>query len=307
MAPPPHWRPRLVALDIDGTVCVEEHGRSTLAHTTIRPAVRAAVAAAANTPDTHVVLCSGRSILGVRPFLAELSLRRGTAICSNGAVWVDAASGTVRSTSTFDPAEPVALLRELLPEAVFILEEIGVGNRTNVAMGSDFFGEHRVVDFAELVATPTTRLSLAWPGRTMAELLAVLDGVALPGLHCSFAPEVGGVAWMFASPAGVTKGSALERLRVELGVAATDTLAVGDGTNDLEMLAWAAHGVAMGQAPEAVRLIADEVAPPVTEDGLATVLNRWFAGPTAARPTSTAGPTEVVRPADADDRTAKAG
>ncbi|WP_406230986.1 HAD family hydrolase [Nocardia sp. NBC_01009] len=55
--------------------------------------------------------------------------------------------------------------------------------------------------------------------------------------------------------------------RRRLGVSADDTLAVGDGTNDLEMLAWAAHGVAMGEAPAVVCAVADEVCPPVTRVG----------------------------------------
>ena len=55
-----------------------------------------------------------------------------------------------------------------------------------------------------------------------------------------------------------------------------DVLAIGDGRNDTEMLVWAGHGVAMGHAPEEVRTAADEVAPPVQDDGAAVVLRRWF-------------------------------
>lgn len=68
----------------------------------------------------------------------------------------------------------------------------------------------------------------------------------------------------------------LEKLRVELGVATTETLAVGDGINDLEMLSWAAHGVAMGHSPAPVLAVADEICPSAAEDGLATVLSQWF-------------------------------
>ena len=50
------------------------------------------------------------------------------------------------------------------------------------------------------------------------------------------------------------------------------TVAVGDGRNDVEMLQWARRGVAMGQAPDEVKDVADEVADGVDDDGLATVL-----------------------------------
>jgi hydroxymethylpyrimidine pyrophosphatase-like HAD family hydrolase len=53
-------------------------------------------------------------------------------------------------------------------------------------------------------------------------------------------------------------------------------LAVGDGRNDLEMLRWAGHGVAMGHAPAEVQDVADEVTGTFEEDGCAAVLDRWF-------------------------------
>ena len=49
-------------------------------------------------------------------------------------------------------------------------------------------------------------------------------------------------------------------------------LAIGDGRNDLEMLRWAARGVAMGQAPAEVKEAADEVTGSVLEDGAAAAL-----------------------------------
>jgi hydroxymethylpyrimidine pyrophosphatase-like HAD family hydrolase len=55
-----------------------------------------------------------------------------------------------------------------------------------------------------------------------------------------------------------------------------ETLAVGDGVNDLEMLAWAAHGVAMGNSPACVLAVADEFCPLAADDGLATALSQWF-------------------------------
>jgi hydroxymethylpyrimidine pyrophosphatase-like HAD family hydrolase len=85
-------------------------------------------------------------------------------------------------------------------------------------------------------------------------------------------------AWLTAVPANVSKGSALDELVTQLGVEASDALAIGDGSNDVEMLKWAGLGVAMGQAPAHVRAVADEVAPTVLEDGAAQVLDRFFPG-----------------------------
>ena len=53
-------------------------------------------------------------------------------------------------------------------------------------------------------------------------------------------------------------------------------LAVGDGFNDVEMLRWAGRGVAMGQAPDELIAVADDVTGSVEDDGLAAELSRWL-------------------------------
>lgn len=67
-------------------------------------------------------------------------------------------------------------------------------------------------------------------------------------------------------------GIALERVRERIGVDPRSTVAVGDGVNDLEMLAWAARGVAMGHAPADVIDAAGEVTGTVEEHGVVAVL-----------------------------------
>ena len=64
----------------------------------------------------------------------------------------------------------------------------------------------------------------------------------------------------------------LETLRRKLDVEPSHTVAMGDGRNDIEMLDWAARGVAMGQAPEEVAAVAHEITGTVEEDGAAAVL-----------------------------------
>jgi len=135
------------------------------------------------------------------------------------------------------------------------------------------FGSVHLVDINDIASTPTTRLAVHWPGRSPRELAARLAGLAARGVHCWIYP---GESYADLTATGVSKAAALERLRCRLGVAPAATLAVGDGTNDIAMLAWAGHGIAMGQASAHVRAAADEVCPPVTADGLATALSQWF-------------------------------
>ena len=84
---------------------------------------------------------------------------------------------------------------------------------------------------------------------------------------------MGWTAWLDVAPEGVTKASALEALTARLGLDASHVLAVGDGSNDVEMLQWAGTGVAMGSAPQWVRERADMVTEPVWREGCAAVLD----------------------------------
>lgn len=70
----------------------------------------------------------------------------------------------------------------------------------------------------------------------------------------------------------MTKASALVGLCARLGVAAADVIAFGDMPNDIPMLAWAGRSFAVANAHESVLALADQVAPPCDEEGVAQVL-----------------------------------
>lgn len=70
-----------------------------------------------------------------------------------------------------------------------------------------------------------------------------------------------------------TKGQAVQHLaETLLGLSASEVLAIGDNFNDLDLLQYAGRGVAMGNAPEGVKAVADEVTADVEADGVAQVL-----------------------------------
>ena len=80
------------------------------------------------------------------------------------------------------------------------------------------------------------------------------------------------------SAAGVSKAAALEELCDELGVGAAEVVAFGDYPNDLPMLEWAGHAVAVANAHPDVLRVADEVTASNVDDGVAAVLERLAAG-----------------------------
>ncbi|WNB85500.1 HAD family hydrolase [Cellulomonas sp. ATA003] len=259
--------PLLVALDIDGTVMTYDER--------ISDDVREAVAAVRAT-GAHVVLATGRSLHATVPVAHELGITEGWAVASNGSVTArldPAEAGGYRVTDliTFDPGPALRLMHAAMPDALFAVEEVGVGFRMSAPFPpGELTGVHAVVSIDELSEHHVTRLVVRSPGHTTEEFHRLVHRMGLEDVTYA----IGWTAWMDVAPHGVTKASALEHVRRDLDVQPSRTVAVGDGNNDLAMLEWAALGVAMGHAPEPVRAVADEVTGTIDDDGLLDVLRR---------------------------------
>ena len=258
-------RRSLIALDVDGTIIDRDERLS--------ERVRAAVGAVAEAGH-EVVIATGRSLIATLPVLDRLGLTTGYAVVSNGSVTVrlDPALDEgyeVVDVVTFDPAPALRLLREHLPAAAYAVEDLGTGFRlAGPFPEGELQGDVRIVPFEELLGAPATRVIVRSSEHTPQDFLELSERIGLHGVNYA----VGWTAWLDLAPEGVSKATALDVVRRAVGIDRSRTLAVGDGRNDIEMLQWAARSIAMGHAPPEVVEAADEVAAPVTDDGLADVL-----------------------------------
>ena len=257
--------PMLVALDIDGTLMSYDQELSE----DVRDAVAGLRAA-----GHHVVLASGRSLIAMTPVAEILGIDRGWVVASNGAVTArldpeEPDGYALEDVVTFDPGPALRLLREHLPDARYAVEDVGVGFRMNELFpDGELDGVHRVVEFDELWSGEVTRVVVRAPGSTSEQFHELVERLGLDDVTYA----VGWTAWMDLAPLGVTKATGLELVRRALHVQPHRTVAVGDGHNDVEMLQWAARGVAMGHADAAVQEAADEVTGTIDDDGAADVL-----------------------------------
>lgn len=256
---------RLVALDVDGTLMSFDEFLSD----EIREAVTAVRAA-----GHHVVLASGRPLVAMLPVARDLGIDEGWLVCSNGSVTARLdptlpQGYALEDVVMFDPSQALSVMREHMPLARIALEEVGVGYWVDGAFPErNLHGQSTIVGFDELVGRQTVRVVVAHAhtvGLSFGEQMRAL------GLDDTYF-TIAGTRWMDIAPAGVTKAYALEPLRARLGVDPSRTVAVGDGGNDVAMLAWAARGVAMGHAEAAVIAAADEVTLSITDDGAVPVL-----------------------------------
>jgi len=76
--------------------------------------------------------------------------------------------------------------------------------------------------------------------------------------------------------AGISKGTGLQRFAKELGIEVSQTMAFGDGGNDIPLLQAAGLGIAMGNAGEDVKENADFVTSSVDEDGISSAITRFL-------------------------------
>jgi hydroxymethylpyrimidine pyrophosphatase-like HAD family hydrolase len=265
-----HWR--LVGLDIDGTLM---HWGGEISDAVVRAVEQARMC------RNHVVLATGRNIIATLPIAQRLGIRRGWAVCSNGAVTVrlnpqSLGGYDVVEKVTFNPRAALQLVRDELPDAYFAVEDLGVGFRVTreFPMG-ELVGRQRVVgNFEDLYHDEVTRVVIRAPGVDVDHFDTMVQRIGLNDVTYA----VGYSAWLDLTPPGVSKASALETLRRQLGVYPDHTVAVGDGNNDIEMLQWARVSAAMANAPDSVKAVADMVLGSVDEDGVLEVLEP-LAGP----------------------------
>jgi HAD superfamily hydrolase (TIGR01484 family) len=269
------FTPRLVALDIDGTLFANEPSTG-LVEETISPAVVEAVRRA-YAAGAHVVMATGRSTFGITHVWDQLGLPLNGAkvlsVASNGSVTFRYPPVEVRSTVTFDASDIVRMLMAEVPNAAVAVEVVGVGYRLNRPFpDGEITGEMVLQSVEELVAEPVTRVIIRDPHSSEEEFVELAEKLGLSGTNYF----IGWTAWLDIAPEGISKASALADVAGELGVDQADVLAIGDGRNDIEMLRWAGRGVAMGQSPLEVQEAADDVTETVANDGVARELSRWF-------------------------------
>lgn len=271
---------RLVASDLDGTLLRPDE--------TVSERTREAIAAVRRAGIT-LVLVTGRPPRALAPIAARIGVG-GIAICANGAVVWDLDAGTMVDVTPLAADLAAGLVRELreaIPGVLFAVElEHGFGREAGWTDGTGpprprlverQTPEALEADALELVTGPVVKLLVRHPTLPFPEVARRARQAVGEQAVVTWA----GTRLLEISAAGVTKAWALERLCARLGVGRQQVLALGDMENDLPMLAWAGHSVAVANAQPDVLDAADEVTASNLDDGVALVLERLAAEPTA--------------------------
>ena len=261
--------PRVVATDLDGTV-VRSDG-------TISVRTKNALTAVADA-GAMVVIVTGRPPRWLRG-IADATGHHGLAICANGAIVWDLHDERVVSSYPFDGnavRDIAASLRAAMPELGFAVESVdapfGHEPHYRPRFGAD--DQTLVAELEALVSQPVAKLLARHEGLSADELLARARAVVSEEMGALTHSSRDGL--LEISAAGVTKASTLTAVCAQHGYGPEDVVAFGDMPNDLPMLAWAGHSVAVGNAHPEVLHAVDEVTATNDDDGVAQVLERLF-------------------------------
>jgi Cof subfamily protein (haloacid dehalogenase superfamily) len=259
---------QLVASDIDGTLI---HSDGTLSKLTLD------VIHALPVP---FVLVTGRPVRWLRQLYDQMP-EPFTAICANGAVIYDPHDDQILVANPLSVdllLDVTKRLREAVPDVAMAVEvEDGRAfwyeESWPVRWAGDDHNLRVLATPEELTSVPAVKLlarSLNHQSDEFLELVSRTLGTAVETTHSSSS------ALVEISAAGVTKAAGLAWLCERDGYDASQVLAFGDMPNDIPMLTWAGHGVAMGNAHPAVREVADEIGGTNDDDGVARYLKDAF-------------------------------
>ncbi|MET4166384.1 MULTISPECIES: HAD family hydrolase [Gordonia] len=272
--------PTLIASDVDGTLIDDENR--------VSPRTLS-VLAAARAAGVEFVLATGRPprwIAEITDQFAGTEAFVRYAVCANGAIIYDAEHDRVLWSANLEPDALVKLgeiAYQQIPGCGIAAER--AGRSAHDAATAPFVAsagyehawlnpDHVEVGDDEVFGDPAVKLLVRKPGMASDEMARRLQPVVGDLAQVTFSTDNGLIE---LSVPGTHKASGLARLADLAGLSADAVIAFGDMPNDAEMLTWAGHGVAMGHGHPAALDAADEVTVGNNDDGVAKVLERWFA------------------------------
>ncbi len=267
---------RLLVLDVDGTIAGKSND--------IQPPVRQAIHAA-QAKGVQVAIATGR--------MYRSALRFHQAIASTlpllayqGALIKDPATEVVHRHWALTKQSALQLLdyleqaelRDLLSIHFYIDDQLYVREitpETRIYAERSGVEPIPVGDLRRALTTePTKILALSENPAIIDQLITTLRQRYTPA-ELYFTKSV--ATFFEAANPLVNKGTAVRYLAEEiLGLQPEQVMTIGDNFNDVEMLEYAGIGVAMGNAPDAVKLSATWVAPDVEAYGSAAAIEEFL-------------------------------
>ena len=272
---------KAILLDIDGTLTNDQK--------IITPRTRDALLAA-QSDGAVLVLASGRPSMGLTGFADVLHMKEhnGVFVCFNGAKSVNYQTNEVYFQQTLTVEQGKRVLEHMhkfnvcpiydrgaymyLENAFFTIERDGAPwTIAEYEAHNNNYLLCEVANNAEFMDWELNKILVAGQPEYLQEIWQQMA-----------APFEGELSSMFTAPfyyeftpLGVDKTRALRETFATLGIDRSEVIAFGDAQNDQSMIEWAGTGVAMGNAVDEVKAVADYVTLSNNEDGIAAALEHF--------------------------------
>jgi Cof subfamily protein (haloacid dehalogenase superfamily) len=262
---------KMIVLDLDDTLLRDDHSISERTKEALMQAQEKGV---------KVVLASGRPTFGMLPIADELSLAQyGSFILSfNGGKIINYKSKEAMFSSTLSLPQVKKLYelsqREGVDLLTYVGDEIIAENDnpyTTIESQLTKLPIKLVSDFVEGVKEEVVKvLMVGHPDK-----MKVVEAKLQVELAEEFSVMRSKPFFLEFTEKGVTKGTSLNHLIQELGIKREEVIAMGDSYNDQAMIEFAGLGVAMGNAPDDIKAIANHVTDTNMNDGVAKVVEEF--------------------------------
>jgi Cof subfamily protein (haloacid dehalogenase superfamily) len=265
---------RLVAVDVDGTLLDSSHQ--------LKPEVQDALGCL-SVSGIRIVLATARGPMALSGIVAKLSFSP-LLVCFSGA-WIgqlDAHSLTVTNV-LLDKRIPATSARLILTKALehHIEPNVFTPERWRVrTITTEILAESQIVESHPLITPdllgdheePSKIMLMTSQGEPAKVLRLIADSVRTLST-ATFSKS----NYLEIIASGVNKAKALTNLTITLGMDLSQVAALGDGDNDVEMLAESGLGIAMGNASPRAKSAADWVTGTNDEGGVAQAVKRLIA------------------------------
>ena len=271
---------KAIVMDIDGTLIVKDKG--------ILPRTKEALLKA-QAQGIRLILASGRPTTGMVEFGEELKMDKngGLLISYNGAKVIDMQTMEEIYDVTMAIEDSKDVLEHMKKfdihpmidkgEYMYVNDAFGVieleGKAVNIVQYESRNEKYLVcekADLADFVDYPLNKILTAGSPEYLQENYVAMMEPFKDRLNCMFTSSF----YFEFTAKGVDKAKALEKILESTNIDASEVISFGDGHNDISLLQYAGIGIAMENAVEELKNIADEVTLSNENDGIAESLSK---------------------------------